>query len=265
MSRHRRALRVPSALLAAALLAALPPQAAAEPVAQSCADCCKMVCIEAEILKAKYLREFYRQSASRKGLKLQDYEASEKIAGAAGERLRVAAANGQETCNYYLPDTKDYAESREMQRAGFKPVPDSQGRLALYDYTLTTNTKDCDINATSVELITKVAPCSDIGEAMKTHEQKHIDDCLPRAPKDRTRTPTQTAGDEVRGYDAELAALEQARLVAAEACTKKSCEATKAAWDKSAEMLGADIRKLLEDGAKKKPSASPLARKRGGK
>jgi hypothetical protein len=62
-----------------------------------------------------------------------------------------------------------------MQQAGFKPMPDSQGRLALYDYTLTTNTKDCDINARSVELIMKVAPCSDIGEAMKSHEQKHID------------------------------------------------------------------------------------------
>jgi hypothetical protein len=264
MRNHGRPLLIPLALLTVALPAA-PPDATAEPVAQSCADCCKMVCIEAEILKAKYLREFYRQSAKRNDLTLEAYKAGEKIAGAAGEQLRVAAANRQTTCNYYLPDPKDYAESREMQQAGFKPVPDSQGRLALYDYTLTTNTKDCDINAKSVELITKVAPCSDIGEAMKTHEQRHIDDCLPRPPKERTRTPTQTAGDEVRGYDAELAALEQARLVAAEACTKKSCEETKEAWDKSAEMLGSDIRKLLEDGAKKKPSASPLARKRGGK
>lgn len=265
MSHRRRSLHLLPALLAAGLLAAGPPEAGAEPVAQTCSDCCKLVCIEAEMLKATYMREFYRQIGKRKTLTLETFEANERIAATAAERLRVAAANKQTTCNYYLPNLKDYVETREMQYAGFKPVKDQQGQVSLYDYTLYTNMKECSINDKAKELIAKVAPCSGIGEAMNRHEQQHIDDCEARPAKNRSRTPTQTASDEVQGYDAELAALEQTRLEAAEACTLKSCEEAEEAWGQSAQMLGSDIRKLLESGGKKQAPASPLARKSGGK
>ncbi len=235
---------------------------------QSCADCCKLACLEAEILKAKYQQEFYRQIAKRKNLTLADYEAEEKKMGAAAEAIRVASLDGLDTCNYFIP-TKDqcYAESRAFQSAGFIVRRDDAGRLLGTSYSVKTDIENCVANANAMDLIPKVAACEGIGLATRAHEEKHVADCKARHEAGQTKalTPAQVAAGEVPGYDAEISTLEQVRLQSALACKERSCDSAKLPWDRNAELLGYLIDSIIANGPPKPAPKSPLARPRQGK
>jgi hypothetical protein len=244
-------------LLATLLSAAAVPRAArADASAKSCADCCMLVCIEAEILKARYQKQEYQKLAQRKGLTKEAYDRAEAEMGAIGERFRTTAAQGLESCNYYVPDAQQsIAEQRRFARAGFKPG----------DYTIATNLESCVINDAAAGLAPLVTPCSGIGDAQVAHEEQHRADCLARTPEERAAmTLAQVAAGEAAGYDAEIAALENLRREPAEACKKKSCERSRADWDAAAERLGFQIDQILQAGGTKPASKSPLSRNRGG-
>lgn len=265
----RRDVARPPAWIAAGLLL-LPwlaaPPARADATPQSCSDCCKLACIEAEILKAKYQRQEYQKLSKRKDLTEQSYKDAEAKMGDVGERFRVVAAQGLETCNYYIPANQSYAEQRKFIAAGFKVRYDAQGRPLPGDYSLSTDMKSCGSNAAGMELAPAVAPCSGIGEAQVAHEEKHQEDCGNRTPAQRAAmTLAQVAAGEVPGYDVEIAALEKLRVEAAQACTKKSCEGAKAAWDQSAERLGFLVDEILVAAGVKPPAKSPLSGAKGGK
>lgn len=256
---RRAALAVAGLLL---LLSAA--RARADAVAQSCEDCCKMQCVEAEIVKAKFQREAYRALSQRTKMTLDEYQEQQRRLGAVGESIRVSLLAGLETCNYYIPEGQSYAESHEFQLAGFRVVQDDQGHLLPSNYTLNTNLLTCKANAKALELAPKVAPCSGIGDAQVAHERKHMADCDKRKPEERELTPAQTAKGEIAGYDVEIAQLETLRKEIAGACNKKSCEVQQSNWDVAANQMGSDILKLLGK-SKKPPSKSPLARKGGGR
>ena len=237
----------------------------ADAAAQSCADCCKLPCIEAEILKAREQRDSYLKMSKQKNWTTATYEAAENAAASAAEAKRIAALPGLETCNYYIPENQSYPESREFQMAGFKILRDASGRVTGGDYTAKTNLETCEVNTKALQLLPKVAPCEGIGRATAAHEQKHVDDCLERDPARRKIPLDQVAKGEVAGYDVEIAELEKLRNEAAQACFKKSCESTKTDWEKAAEKLKLDIFKLTGTKRKKPSSNSPLARNPGGR
>lgn len=252
------------ALLAVESAAAADECSEARP--QSCADCCKLPCIEAEILKAKYQQEFYRQIARRKNLTAEAYAAEEKAMGTAAERIRVSSLDGLDTCNYYVPKKNQcYAEQAHFRAAGFRIQRDDAGRLLGTSYNVTTDLENCVANSDAMALIPQVAACEGIGRATIAHENKHVADCVARreAKQSPKLTPAQVAAGEVPGYDVEIAELEKARLEAALACKQRSCDEAKVPWDENAEMLGYLINTIVEKGPAKPPSKSPLAR--GGK
>ncbi len=257
-----------------AMMIAQPPAHAApadecsEAEAQTCADCCKLPCIEAEILKAKYQQSFYRQIAKRKNLTAEAYAAEEKAMGAAAEAIRVSSLGGLDTCNYYVPKKDQcYAEQSHFRNAGFKVQRDDANRVLGTSYTVTTDIENCVANSDAIDLIPKVTACEGIGRATIAHENKHVADCAARraAKQNLKLTPAQIAAGEVPGYDVEIAALEEARLESALDCQQRSCDSTKLPWDKNAEMLGYLIKAIVEQGPPKPPSKSPLARPRKGK
>jgi hypothetical protein len=248
------------------LLAALVPAALlADAVEQSCADCCKLPCIEAEILKAREQREAYRTMSKRKNWKQAEYDAAEQAAANSAESRRVAVLAGLATCNYYVPAGQSYPEAREFQLAGFKLIRDAGGRVIGGDYTAKTNLETCRINDKALELLPKVSPCGGIGRAVVAHERKHLDDCEARDPAKRKLPLDEVAKGEVDGYDVEIAELEKLRGEAAEACFAKSCETAPKDWERAAEKLKTDIYKLTGKTRKKPPTQSPLARDAGGR
>lgn len=239
-----------------------------EAVPQSCANCCKLPCIEAEILKAKYQQDFYRQMAKRKNLTQEAYETEEKAMGTAAEAIRVASLDGLETCNYYVPrKSQCYAEQSHFRNAGFRVRTDDAGRVLGTSYNVTTDIENCVANADAMALIPAVSACEGIGRATIAHENKHVADCEARrdAKKPMHLTPNQIAAGEVAGYDAELAALDDVRLEAALDCKQRSCDDAKQPWDKNAEQLGYLINDIVAKGPAKAPSKSPLARPAKGK
>jgi hypothetical protein len=254
----------PLALLG--LLAALAPAALhADAVAQSCSDCCKLPCIEAEILKATAQRDAYRTMARRKNWTQAEYEAAEQAAATAAESKRVGAVPGLSTCNYYVPENQSYPEQREFQLAGFRVLRDASGRVVGGDYTPKTNLESCTINEKALELLPRVAPCEGIGAAQVNHERKHQDDCRKRDPARRRIALNLVAAGEVAAYELEIAELQKLRTEAAEACFDKSCKSAEQDWDRAAEKLKSDIFKLTGRTRKKESSKSPLARDAGGR
>ncbi len=246
---------------------AAPADECSEAEAQTCTDCCKLPCIEAEILKAKYQQNFYRQIAKRKNLTAEAYAAEEKAMGAAAEAIRVSSLADLETCNYYVPKKDQcYAEQSHFRNAGFRVQRDEAGRVQGTSYTVATDIENCVANSDALELIPKVTACDGIGRATIAHENKHVADCEARRAAKQTLklSPAQIAAGEVPGYDVEIAALEEVRLQAALACQQRSCDSDRMPWDKNAEMLGYLIKTIVEKGPPKPPSKSPLARTRKG-
>lgn len=251
-----------AAALALLVTLAVAPPARGEAPAQAptCADCCKLPCIEAQILEAKQMRDFYAQLAKRKGMTDAQYEQAESEAGLAASK-RSAEALGQNTsCAWYTPDGTDMVEMRKFQLARFRPVRDEAGTIVGWDYTMKANPQTCTINADAAKLLPRVATCSGIAEATIAHEEKHQATC--EAKKGKQPTHAEQALDEVAAYDVEIGKLEALRAAAAAACKQTSCKADEAAWQRSAENLGTDIAKILSKGKKKKPSKSPLSRSR---
>jgi hypothetical protein len=258
MNRFAGAGAVALALLAA--LASAPPAGAEAPAqAPTCADCCKLPCIEAQIMEAKQMRDFYSQLGKRKGMTDAEYETAESEAGQAASKRSAEALGQNASCAWYTPDGTDSIEMRKFQLARFRPVKDEAGTIVGWDYTMKANPKTCTINADAAELMPRIATCVGIAEATIAHEEKHQATC--EATKGKTPTHAEMARDEVAAYDVEIAKLEALRTEAATACRQRSCAANEEAWKRSAENLGTDIEKLLDKG-KKKPSRSPLARNR---
>lgn len=264
MSRHRSTIWLVSAAL---LLAAPAPWALARqpPVRQSC-DCCKLVCIEAEILKAKAQREYYEAAAKNKGMTEAQYEAGQAETATRGEAARVKYLPVDlTTCDYYNPNRarKEYLTMRDFIAAGYSFATDDAGTIVGVNYTLSTDLKSCSIPPKAEEYTPLITPCDGIGAAQLAHEQKHIDDCNERRRKNQPPlTPWETAKGELDGYDAELAKLEDLRFVAAAQCKSTSCHQN-ASWDKAADDLILSVEDVLRRGPHKPPSDSPTARKKG--
>jgi hypothetical protein len=255
------------AALAALALAAAPARAEAPAAAPSCADCCKLPCIEAQILEAKQMQENYRQLAKRKGLTAATYEELEAAAARGAAQSKQAALGRNTDCAWYAPDGTDQIEMREFQFAGFRPDRDGKERITGWDYTMKTNTESCGLNAKAVSLFPKIVSCGAIAEATIAHEKKHQSDCEARKRAGKKATLAELALGEADAYEVEIQKLQAARIEAAQACKQVSCkkdEKPHEPWEVTARLLGTDIDKLL--GLDEKPaSKSPLARKGKGK
>jgi len=246
-------------LLAAAGTGSAPVRAG-EPVAQPC-DCCKLVCIEAEILKAQRQRDYYKSVAGNKRMTLEEYEAGEQQAAVKGESDRVKYAAGVETCNYFDPNQADDIEMRPLSNAGFRFALNDAGVIVGVNYSLKTNLESCTTSESAARYAPKLAACEGIGAAQVEHERQHVDDCEDRDPSKRKLTPAQTAAGELAGYESELRKLEELRLHVAAQCKAKSCESDKADWEAAADRMLLFVDDVLQRGAPKPPSKSPLSTK----
>jgi hypothetical protein len=263
----RRSVLLGSTLLVAAAWASRAAAAGsgyASPARQTC-DCCKLPCIEAEILKAQEQRAYYADAAKRKSMTAKEYEAGEDEAASKGERERVKYLPGLETCNYYDANLADPIEMRSLTFAGFV-FESAGGTIVRTDYTLKTNLETCSLSEKARQYSPMITPCEGIGAAHVTHEEQHIRDCEERREKKLPpRAPWQIAADEVRGYDAEIAKLEDLRFVTAAQCKKASCKSDEADWQRAADELILSVEDVLARGPHKEPSPSPTARKKSPK
>ncbi|HSM50643.1 MAG TPA: hypothetical protein VLA75_04505, partial [Thermoanaerobaculia bacterium] len=255
---------------AAALAAAggTPPAWAEAPAAApSCADCCKLPCIEAQLFEAKQMQENYRQLAKQKNLTQAAYEEYEKAAAHGAALSKQAALGRNPDCAWYTPNGTDAIEMREFQFAGFRAERDAKGRITGWDYTMKANPETCGLNAKAVSLFPRIVSCSAIAEATIAHEERHQSDCEARKRAGKKVTLAELALGEAAAYEVEIQRLQAARIEAAQACKQRSCrkdEQPHEPWEVTARLLGTDIDKLL--GLDKKPaSKSPLARKGAGR
>ncbi|HNZ96446.1 MAG TPA: hypothetical protein PKM64_04545 [Thermoanaerobaculia bacterium] len=244
-------------VLAAALFAATPGRAQGG----SCAECCKLPCIEAQIWEAKYMKGFYQRLAAIPGLTQEEYERRELDAKQLSSVMSRLYLGTNPSCKWDTPDPRDPTAWRErFIGTGFSVR--EQGGIEEWDLTLKVDPETCALtHPRAAEVLPTITPCEGIGRATLAHEQKHIDDCLARRKRGGgPLTPAQNARDEVAGYEAELKVLAQLRLAAAAPCVKESCKTTQPQFDRASRLFETDIRLLL--GIDKKPaSKSPLARK----
>jgi hypothetical protein len=247
--------------VAAGLLVAAVARAG-EPVRQPC-DCCKLVCIEAEILKAQRQRDFYKGVPKNTKMSAADYETAEAQAADRAESERARYLDGNATCNYYDPNLADSIEQRRMENTAGFTFERKGGSITKWSYSLTTNPETCKVNEEAVKYAPKVAACEGLGAAQVDHEMKHVADCEARPVGKRTRTVGQTAGDEVAGYDTEIFKLEQLRVAVAAQCKQASCKQDKEAWDKAAEEMLLFVDDVLQRAGPKPSSKSPLSAKAG--
>jgi hypothetical protein len=252
------------AALTCALAAVLWAPAAARAAGGTCADCCKLPCVEARIWEARYMRGVYKNLAATRGLTQAQYEARESDAKLTSSAMSGIYLGANPACAWDTPDPHDTLGWRQRFRdTGFSIQ--EQGGVESWDFTLKVDPQTCQLtHPRGAEVLPTVTPCDGIGRATVAHEQKHIDDC--NAWKRRgggALSPMQNAQREVAGYEAELAELEKVRREAAAPCTKKSCESSKLRFDIAARNFGTDIRHILGLD-KKPPSKSPLARSRRG-
>jgi hypothetical protein len=239
------------------------PAPAAEPVAQPC-DCCKLVCIEAEILKAQRQRDYYKSVAGNKKMTLEEYQAGEAAAGQKADAERVQYVGGVEACNYFDPNEADDIEMRRLLNAGFRFQRNEAGIITGASYTLTTNLEKCTTSEAAAKYAPKLTACAGIGAAQVEHELQHVADCEKRDPAKRQLTPAQTAAGELAGYETELRKLEELRLNVAAQCMEGSCKSDEADWNAAADEMLLFIDDVLQRGAPKPPSSSPLSRRSKG-
>jgi hypothetical protein len=244
-----------------ALASATAPARAGEPVAQPC-DCCKLVCIEAEILKAQSQRDFYKSVAGNAKMTLEEYEAAEADAATKAEGVRVKYAAGVENCNYYNPAEADDIEMRRLTNAGFRFQRDDSGVIVGVSYSLKTNLKECTTSEAAAKYAPKIAACEGIGAAQVEHERQHVKDCEGRDPAHRELTPAQTAKGELAGYETELQKLEELRFNVAKKCKVLSCWIDEAQWNAAADRMLLFIDDVIQRGRAKPPSKSPLSTKK---
>jgi hypothetical protein len=252
------------ALVALVALAAESP-AAGVPEGKSCADCCKLPCIEAQLWEASYMRNRYQALSKAKGLTPEKYLAREEEFRTVAQAMRAIYTGQNPTCNWYLPPD-EWESKRLFNEYGYNTTWVG-GAVTQIQFNLKVDPAKCELTKPQArDLMPKVNACEGMGEAVVAHEDKHIQECEKRrdeaAKKGRAPaalTPAENAAAAVRGYDAEIAQLETSRREAAAPCLKESCK-SKAAFDRTARGFGTDIRKLLGVAKKKAPSNSPLAR-----
>jgi hypothetical protein len=238
---------------------------AAVPEGKSCADCCMLPCIEAQLWEAGYMRNRYGALSKTKGLTSEQYLAREEEFRTVAQAMRSMYTGQNPTCNWYLPP--DEMESRRLfNDYGYKTTW-TGGSITEIQFNLKVDPAKCELTRPQArDLMPKVNTCRGMGDAVVAHEDKHIKECEQRrdaaAKKGRAPaplTPAENAAAEVRGYDAEIAQLEKSRREAAAPCMKDSCR-SKSSFDRTARGFGTDIRKLLGLSKKKAPSNSPLRR-----
>jgi hypothetical protein len=254
-----------AAALVVALAIALTAAAAARAQGGSCADCCKLPCIEAQIWEATYMKGVYKNLAAIPGITKEAYEARESDAKQLSSVMSGMYLGTNPACKWDTPDPRDTTGWRQrFQGTGFSIR--EEGGAENWDFTLKVDPATCALtNPRGAEVLPTVTPCEGIGHATVAHEQKHIDDCLAHKKRGGGPiTPAQNAQREVAGYQAELAALDQLRRESAERCAKESCKTSQPQFDRAARLFKTDIRLLLGQGKKKPPSKSPLARGRRG-
>jgi hypothetical protein len=254
---------LPSLVFGVALLAGVGPALPrALPVRQTC-DCCKLPCIEAEIIKAQAQRDYYRDAATNKTMTQAQYEAGELAMGAKAETDRVSRLAGLETCNYFDPNLANRFEQADLERAGFTFDRGKGGGIVGVSYTLATNLEPvCDLPKKAWEYAPLVTACEGIGAAQLTHEQVHIDACKDRRDNHKPpySKPWQIAAGEVDGYDAEIAKLEDLRFVAAAQCMRTTCVADEEDWQHAADEMILSVEDVLQRGPHKPAPTSPTAR-----
>lgn len=273
---------------AAALVVALASALAAPGVASaqggSCADCCKLPCIEARIWEATYMKGFYQRLAATPGITQERYEARENDAKLVSASMSGIYLGANPACAWETPDPRNPTSWRErFKGTGFSIQ--EEGGVENWSFTLKVDPETCSLtHPRGAEVLPSVTPCEGIGRATVAHEQRHVEDCCKRkggklaasevpgvsmcrieTPRQvRPLKPSENAAHEVEGYKRELEELDKVRREAAQDCTKKSCKTSGWKWEIAARHFRTDIKKLLGLGGQKPPSKSPLARGRRG-
>jgi hypothetical protein len=245
---------------AVALLAPAGRPAHAQSGGASCADCCKLPCIEGQLWEAAYMKGVYQRMAKIKGLSEAAFAQREADAHQLAAAIRGMYVGNNPACAWYMPP-QGSPEERRFILAGYKPIHDDSGAVVGWNYDLEMASKDCTFDKRKLDLYPSLPPCEGMARAVLDHEQRHSDDC----DKQRLRGgplpgPAARAQNEVNGYTAEMSTLEAVRREAAQACTKKSCKEHEQDFNRAARLFHTDIEAILGLGKTKPPSKSPLRR-----
>ncbi|MCM2269915.1 MAG: hypothetical protein NDJ75_07425 [Thermoanaerobaculia bacterium] len=243
---------------------------AALPAGRSCADCCKLPCIEAQLWEARYRRFVYEKMSKIKNLDKAGYEKRQAEMEQLSSFMRAMYVGQNTSCNGWVP--KDPQEGQVLGTAHSIGIEWGKEGVDKINYTLSVDPMTCELNKKGgPEVMPKLSACTGMGEAVVDHEKRHIAECLARVAAAKKSgkplqppTPAQNADAEVHGYDDEIARLERARKEAAAPCMKDSCKENPKAFDRTARLLGTDLGQLVGKAKKKPPTNSPTRRGKGG-
>lgn len=267
--------RTPSwAAVVAVATFALPLAAAARaeatlPAGTSCADCCKLPCIEAQLWEARYRRFVYDRMSKIKNIDKATYEKRQAEMEQLSTFMRAMYVGQNTSCNGWVP--KDPQEGQVLGTAHSIGIEWGDQGVDKINYTLSVDPMTCELNKkTGSEVMPKLSACTGMGEAVVDHEKRHIAECLARVAAAKKSgkplqppTPAENATSEVHGYDDEIERLEKARKEAAAPCMKVSCKQNQKAFDRTARLLGTDLEKLVGKAKKKPATNSPTRRGKG--
>lgn len=190
-------------LVAIVLLAA--PSAEAAP-APPCDDCKYKPCLQSEISRANRMRDMYGR-VGRSARTMDEYQSS---VDAEGDRILAeeqAQIKDNPACATRFPDLNDMVEQRKWQQLGWGIEFDANKRARGVHFSAATNPQKCTLRQSQIDKLKEMLPCLAIGEATEAHENNHVEACTKAKPT----TPRQMGEFEVKGYDAELKVLNDAK------------------------------------------------------
>lgn len=219
-----------------AVFAVLSSASFAARAATPCKDCCQLPCVEAEIRYALKMQEWYRSQQGIRNLTAEKYEEAEKSMAQELSKERARGVGVLPACSWNLPDPKkDPLAMKPWNLVKWSVKEDDKGNL-LYDFSMKTNLKTCELREDQVSLYHEIVPCAGIADAAEKHERFHVTSCGPH--KGQNRTVAQIAADEVAAYDVELTELNNLRQALEKVCSKVTC---------TTKHEGGDVKKQLEE------------------
>lgn len=204
--------------------------------ATPCKDCCQLPCVEAEIRYALKMQEWYRAQQGIRNLTAEKYEEAEKAMAQELSKERARGVGVLPACSWKLPDPrKDPLAMKPWNLVKWSVKEDDKGNL-LYDFSMKTNLKTCELREDQVSLYHEIVPCAGIADAAEKHERFHVTSCGPH--RGQNRNAAQIAADEVAAYDVELKELDALKQALEKICSKTTCQT---------KHEGGDVKKRLEE------------------
>lgn len=175
--------------------------------APACDDCKFQKCLQSEISRSEKMREMYRRAGAAKTM--DEYQ---KTVDAEGDKILAAeqaALGNNPDCQTKFPDLNDMVEQKRWRALGWGIEFDKDKKAVGARFSAATKIEGdkCTLRQSQLDKLKEILPCLAIANATEAHERNHVEQCGHAIPK----TPREMAAYEVKGYNAELQVLNDAK------------------------------------------------------